>query len=592
MDIARKKHLKKASHTQLIRDFYLSGVDMKNRNRLGYKPIKEILDHIDRIDSRSKLLAFIAERQKKGFPLVWSTSVYPDEKNSGRYAVYITENALSLPSRDFYLKRDSESEKIRKAFLKHITRIFLLVGVAQTQAIKDAKLVLDFETRLAKASMKTEELRDVEKTYNKKKVSELKLLVPEVEWLWFFKHIDLLRVREVIVTQLGFMRQVSAELARTPLSTWRAYMRWSTAISNAYLLSDNFVNEEFNFFGKTLVGLKKKEPEWKRVIDVLDSNIGEALGKEYVKRYFPPEAKKKVDDLVEHLFSAYRKRIGNVDWMSKQTKEVALKKLSRMKRKIGYPDKWKSYQGLLIDHHSYAENVFRATHFEQKREFARLHKRVDQTEWYMTPQTVNAYYAPSMNEIVFPAGILQPPLYSPEVEEPFNYGAIGSIIGHEMTHGFDDTGAKFDHKGNFNNWWSHEDKRRFIQKTRLLVTQFNQYNVENLFVNGKLTLGENIADLGGLTIAYDALEEHLKHNKNETWSDFTPQQLFFLGFATAECAQERPERSRTMVLVDQHAPPIFRVNGPLSNFSKFYEVYGVKRGDKLYRAPGKRVEIW
>lgn len=592
-EISRKKGLKKGSETQYIRDFYRSGIDTKTRNKLGVRPIRKFLERIENISSYKDLVRFIATQHRDGFSLLWGTHVWQDDKDSEHYNVFLVQDGLSLPDRDFYLKKDRQSIKIQKAFLIYIENIFVLLGTPRPIARQNAFIVFTLETRLARVSMNKVDMRDIEKIYNKKRISELQKLAPSVHWRQFLSGIGLKNTREVIVMQPKFLSKATTMLSGdTPLSVWKTYLQWSIANEFASFLSADFVREKFKFYGKVLTGKQKMEQEWKKVIDTLEGGIGDALGKKYVERYFPLEAKKRINDMVEHLFTVYRERIRNLDWMSARTKKKALKKLVHMSRKLGYPDKWKSYRGLLIKSDTYVENILQALRHERSRELSRFGKKVNKNEWFMTPQTVNAYYSPNMNEIVFPAGILQPPFFDLYGDDALNYGAIGSVIGHEMTHGFDDQGAKFDHRGNFNNWWTKEDKKCFEQKAKRLVSQFNAYAIGKMKMNGKLTLGENIADLGGLTIAYDAYQKHLKHTKRKTVKGFTPEQRFFLGAALVECSHERPESERTMVLIDPHSRPIFRVNGPASNMLEFYETYKVKRGDALYRNPRERAEIW
>lgn len=580
------------SRDPLIRNLYRSGMDIKRRNSLGIKPIEKWLEKIQAIKTKDDLICSVIDLHRDGFPILWHTGVGPDDKNSERYITFISQGGLSLPDRDFYLKTDVRSKQIREAFKKHVERMFILAGMAAGRAKKNAVTILSFETKLARISMNKVDMRDIEKIYNKKSVRELSRLAPNVPWKRHFSDIGLPHFSDLVVMQPDFLSRATKFLDSMPLLVWQTYLMWNILDDASSFLSNNFEKEQFEFYGKILTGKQKMEPRWKYVLGVLEGSLGEVLGKEYVKRYFPYAAKKKIDELVSHLFAAYTERIKNLDWMSKHTKKKALRKLRAISRKLGYPDKWKSYRGLVITPHEYFENARRAGLYERKRQFKRLHKKVDRNEWYMTPQTVNAYYSPNTNEIAFPAGILQPPFFDPKADDAFNFGAIGSVIGHEITHGFDDQGAKFDRKGNWNDWWTKEDKKRFEKKGKKLVAEFNKYKVGDLTVNGKLTLGENIADLGGMSIAYDAYMRHLTHDTCKILNDFTPEQRFFLGCAIVECVHKRPEYERTMVLVDPHSPGEFRVNGPVSNLPEFYKAFGIKKGDKLYRKPQDRAKIW
>ena len=593
-EMVAKKRATKGSSEQLIHDMYRAGMDMKTRNKLGIDPVGRFLKKIDAIKNADDLIDFIIYLQKTGFSLLWGMYVGQDDKDSEAYITFMGQGGLTLPDRDFYLMKDPRSVAIRDAFLKYVENIFVLAGESRSVAKENAKVILSFETSLARISMNKIDARNIDKIYHKKTLAQLAKLTPVVPWKRFLKEIGLSKAKAVVVMQPDFLRKATSLLKKTPIKTWKIYLRWNILDDAGGFLTKAFAKERFEFYGKVLSGRKKMEPHWKYVLGAIEGTLGEALGKEYVKRYFPDEAKKKINELVEHLFGAYRKRIGTLDWMSPETKKKALLKLSRIERKLGYPVKWKSYRGLVIKSDTYFENMIHAAQHEQKRIFRRLGKKVDRTEWLMTPQTVNAYYYPNMNDIAFPAGILQPPFFDPHADAAFNYGAIGSVIGHEITHGFDDQGAKFDGKGNFKNWWTKEDKKRFERKSKVLVAQFSAYKAGDLHVNGKLTLGENIADLGGLAIAFDAYMKHLQDNPNErkTIRGFTPEQRFFIGLTLCECTHERPEYLRTQVLTNPHSPGKFRVNGPVSNIPAFYQAFKVKKGNKLYRESKARAKIW
>jgi putative endopeptidase len=378
-----------------------------------------------------------------------------------------------------------------------------------------------------------------------------------------------------------------------PIPDWKIYFEWQLVNDFAGALSPAFVAKSFSFYGTVLTGTKVMKPLWRRTLGTVNGNLGELLGKIYVKHYFTPEAKRKMHVLVDDLFTAYEARLKNLDWMTPTTKKKALRKLHALTRKVGYPDKWKSYKGLVIKADDYAGNVIRTGEFEHRRQMKKLGRPIDRTEWFMYPQTVNAYFSPNMNDIVFPAAILQPPFFSLTADDGVNYGSIGSVIGHEITHGFDDQGSKFDHKGNLKSWWSKADRKRFMKKANIVVKQYNAYKVaDGVPVNGKLTLGENIADLGGLSIALDAYKIALKRSGRKNIEGFTPEQRFIFGFSLFERETTRPEFQKTQVLTDPHSPSIFRVNGPLSNLKEFYDAFGVKKRDKLYRNAKQRTTVW
>lgn len=592
-ELATKRNLKKGSGAKLVRDFYLSGMNMKTRNALGLAPLAPTLKKIEKLATTEELLNFIFTEHRGGNHVAWGNFVGQDDKDAETYIFHIGQGGLSLPDRDFYLKKDTKSEHIRGAFLSYAEKLLTLSGTPRKEAARAAKKILALETALARASMSGVDRREIEKVYNKKTVAALKRLAPGIPWTRYLKTLGIgNKVRSLIVLQPKFFERLSKLFDTVPLETWKMYLRFSALDDAAPFLSQSYVNLSFSFHGRVLSGAESLRPLWKRVASALDAFIGEAVGKEYVKRYFPPQAKETINDLVDDLFKAYERRIKAVTWMTDATKKKALKKLSRISRKLGYPDTWKSYKGLTIKPDTYYENVVRTSRFEQKRNYGRLGKKVNRKEWFIPPQTVNAFYDPNMNEIVFPAGILQPPFFDPEGDDASNYGAMGSVIGHELTHAFDDSGAKYDGWGNYKNWWTKEDRKRFGQRTRVLVKQFNEFKVGDLSVNGKLTLGENIADLGGLAIAYDALRIHLEKKWRKNIYGFTPEQRYFLGLAMFETAHAKPELERMLVIIDPHSPAQYRVNGPFSNLESFYEAFDVKPGDKLYRAPKDRANIW
>ena len=564
--VQKMKHVKRGGPEQAVRDFYISGLDMKKRNTLGLKPLTPWLGRIKKIKDARSLVSTLAHLEKIGGGGPFGLMIDQDMKNSGRYIIHICQGGLGMPDRDYYLKNDAESLRVRAAYEKHLEAMFALMGKAQGEAKKNRETVMRLETALAKISMAREELRDVDKTYHKMKVSALTRLTPNITWDSFFKIIDAKSVKEVVVMHPNFMKAVDAMLTKEPIEDWKTYLEWHLVGGAAGYLTKRLEKQSFAFYGTVLSGVRVMKPAWRRALRATNGNLGEMLGKLYVREYFSPEAKKKIKIVVADLFIAYEARIKNLDWMSPATKKRAIKKLHQMIRKLGYPNKWRSYKGLVIRPGDYFGNAVRASLFEHARVMHRLSKPVDRTEWFMSPQTVNAYCNFGMNEVVFPAAILQPPFFDPDADDAINYGAMGTVIGHEITHSFDDQGSKFDGKGNRKTWWTARDRARFDKKAKVLVKQFNEYKVAGgLKVNGRLTLGENIADLGGTSIAFDAYQHRLNRTGRKNLEGFTPEQRFFISFALFERELLRPEAEKTQVLTDPHSPGLFRINGPASN---------------------------
>lgn len=587
------KHLQSGSPERMVRDFYRSGLDMERRNALGLTPLHPLLDRIAQIKDVRSLVLTIAHLEKIGGAGPWGIMVDQDMEDSEKYVLYIHQSGLGMPDRDYYLKENVESLRVRTAYEKHLKAMFVLMGKTETEVKKNRDAIMRIETNIAKISTAKEELRDVDKVYHKMRISALESLTPNIDWTSYFKIVGTGKMREVIVMQPKFLKAVSAMLAKEPLEDWKTYLTWHLIGGAASYLSGKFEKQNFAFYGTTLSGIKVMKPIWRRVLRTVNGGLGEVLGKLYVKEYFSPEAKKKIVAVVDDLFEAYEARIKNLDWMGSTTKRKAIKKLHQMNRKLGYPDKWRSYSGLVVKQNDYFGNVLRATLFEHARTMRRLKKTVDHKEWFMTPQTVNAYHSFGLNDIVFPAAILQSPFFSTDADDAINYGCIGTIIGHEITHGFDDQGCKFDGKGNRTTWWTKKDHTHFTKKAQVLIKEFSAYEVaDGLKVNGKLTLGENIADLGGNSIAYDAYKLRLAKTGRKDIDGFTPEQRFFLSFAVSERENHRPEAEKTQVLTDPHSPGKYRINGPASNLPEFYEAFGVKKGDKLYRKPKDRAKIW
>ena len=591
--LQNKKNLKLGSPERIVHDFYRSGLDMKRRNTLGFAPLHPLLDRIARIKDVRSLVLTIAHLEKIGGGGPWGVMIDQDMKDSETYIIYLHQSGLGMPDRDYYLKEDAESVRVRTAYRKHLEAIFVLMGKTRAEAKRNRETVMHIETALAKISMPKEDLRDVDKTYHKMRTSALARLAPNIEWHSFFRAIGAGDVREIVVMQPKFLKAIHKMLVAESIEDWKTYLTWHLVGGLASYLTARLEKQNFAFYGTGLSGVKVMKPVWRRALGTVNRTIGEPLGKLYVQAHFSREAKKKIASLVEDLFTAYKARIKNLNWMSSATKQKATKKLHQMTRKLGYPDKWKSYRSLVISPDDYFGNAIRAALFEHARTMRRLKKPVDRKEWFMTPQTVNAYCSFGLNDVVFPAAILQPPFFSISGDDAINYGAMGSVIGHEITHGFDDQGSKFDGTGNRKTWWTKKDSARFARKARVLVKQFNDYTVAGgLKVNGQLTLGENIADLGGASIAYDAYELHLAKTGRENIDGLTSEQRFFLGFALFERENMRPEFEKMLAINDPHSPPLYRINGTVSNLPEFHEAFGVQKGDKLYREPKNRAKIW
>lgn len=592
-EVYKKKRAKSGSEEQIIRDFYHSGMDMKERNRLDHTPLEPLRVLIEKIDSKESLVKTIAILTKKGITTPWDVDVDQDLKRTTKNIFYIGQDGLGMPDRDYYIKTDKDTVKTRAAYRKHIKNTLVLADYSRKEAVRREAIIFAIEERLAKASMTKVDKRDPDKIYNKFKKAELQKLTPRIDWEVYLETVGAPSATSMIVEQPLFLKEVNKMIHSYSLDDWKVYLEWHVINEVAPYLSEPFIEETFAFYGKVLAGDKKMKPLWRRVAKTVEGSVGEALGKLYVKKHFGEEAKHKMNELIDDLFVAFKVRISKLDWMSEPTKKKAYQKLRTMNRKIGYPDKWKSYRGLKISPDDYVSNVLAASEFEHKRSMKKLGKPIDPHEWHMYPQTVNAYYSMIRNEIVFPAAILQYPFFDKDADAAINYGAIGYVIGHEMTHGFDDQGSKFDHQGNLKNWWTAADRKKFDAKAKVLEKQFNQYTVApGVHVNGKLTLGENIADLGGVAIAYDAYQEYLDEHGRREVDSYTPEQRFFFGLAQSDREHSRKEYLKTIVNIDPHSPSEPRVNGPVSNLETFYQAFSVKPGDKLYRAPKNRAKIW
>ena len=583
----------KGSTEQKIGDYYYSVMDSVKRNKDGFNPIKEELTSIDSLQNNEEIQGVLAKYARYGIFPLWSVYVTQDSKNSEVMALHFGQSGLGLPDRDFYTKTDIETKKIQQAYISHIKKIYVLLGETEKEAEVHALKVMDIETQLAKVHRTNIEERKVEKLYNKLDVAGLSKLAPSIKWSSYFDKIGATDLKNVIVREPEFITASEKTLKSIPLNDWKVYLRWKLVDKAAASLSEDFETANFNFYYGVLNGVKEMEPRWKRAIHSVDGALGEALGEKYVAKYFTEESKKKVKTMVDNLIAAYKERINAVDWMNDSTKAKAQEKLNSVMVKVGYPDKWIDYSTLEVSRESYFKNQLNATAFHFNKMMNKLGKPVDRTEWGMSPPTVNAYYNPSMNEIVFPAGIMQPPFFNPDADDALNYGSMGAIIGHELTHGFDDEGNKFDAKGNMLNWWTAQDKKQFEKRTTKIVEQFNGFvAIDTMHVNGELTLGENIADLGGLTISYAALQKSFNGVIPEKIDGFTANQRFFLAWAQAWRINFRDEALKQQVLTNPHSPGKFRCNGPLTNMPEFYAAFGIQKGDKMYKEESERAKIW
>lgn len=580
------------SNEQKIGDFYASCMDTAAIDAAGAKPIEPELTQIAAIQTLADLRAETARLHSKGVGVLFRFNSTQDAKDSTHEIGAAFQGGLGLPERDYYMKQDEKSAKLRDAYVKHVANMFALLGDPADVSGTEAAAVMKIETELATASMKNTDLRDPDKTYHKMTVADLKALMPNFSWVAYFKAVGHPELKEINVGQPDFFKALDTYLTGTPIEDWKTYFRWHLVNSAASGLSEKFVNEEFEFRGKTLTGAKEIQPRWKRCVQATDRNLGEAMGQIYVQKYFPPAAKARALEMVHNLLAALKDDLQTLPWMGPETRAQATAKLEAFTLKIGYTDKWRDYSALKIDRRSYAGNIERAAEFDFARRLNRIGKPVDRTEWTMTPPTVNAYNNSNMNEIVFPAGIMQPPFYDPNADDAVNYGGMGAVIGHEITHGFDDHGSKFDGKGNLKDWWTPEDLKNFQSRAQCVSDQFDGYVVDgDLHENGKLVLGESIADLGGLAIAYAAYEKSLQGKPRPPDKDgFTPEQRFFLGWAQVWGANERIEYARLMANTNPHPLGRFRANGPLSNMAEFAKAFGCKHGESMVRE--QACKIW
>ncbi|MDF7810334.1 M13 family metallopeptidase [Hymenobacter sp. YC55] len=586
----------KGSNAQKVGDFYASAMDTVAIEKAGLKYLQPELARIQGIKDLKGVQAEIVRQQLSGTGAFFSMGVGQDEKNSTQYAVQLYQGGLSLPDRDYYLKTDARSKNIQTAYRTYLTNTFKMLGDNPATAAKNAATVMRLETRLAKASKSRVDLRDPYANYNKMTVAAFNKQFPNLNLPAALPAMKLGAAKEVIVGQPAFFKEESTMLKQEPLADLKTYMRWHMVSSLTSALPKAYGDEAFRF-SQVLSGAKQQQPRWKRMNRATDGALGEAFGQLYVDKAFTPETKAKALEMVSNIREAMADHIRQLDWMSEPTKQEALKKLNAFTVKIGYPDKWKDYSALTISRESYLKNVLAARKWASMDNASKLGKPIDRAEWGMTPPTVNAYYNPPMNEIVFPAGIMQPPFFDPKADDAVNYGGMGAVIGHEITHGFDDQGRQYDAEGNLKDWWTKEDADKFTQRADMVGKQYSAFQpLDSVYVNGKLTMGENLADLGGLNIAYSALQKQLTkqygNGPRPKYDGLTPEQRFFLSWAQVWRTNARPEYVRQQVQTDPHSPAQFRTNGPLMNMPQFYEAFGCKEDAKMVRAQTERAKIW
>lgn len=574
-----------------IGDFFNAYMDVETLNELGAKPIASDLDAIQALEDYDSVAEHMARMFRGGVSVPFGFYVYPDAKDPQINAMYVSQSGLGLPDRDYYLKDDEKFAEFRDAYLEYAKDILTMVGVDDAEGA--AERILKLETQLADIQWSRVESRDADKTYNKKSADEVANMLANFDFKRFIDTSELSNVEEMVIRQPSYFEDFGELFNEVDLQAWKDYLSLRLVNKYASALSEDISQRRFEFYGKTLRGTPEQEPRWKRAVDATNSVLGEVLGQVYVKEYFPPEAKEKMEGLIENLRDAYGQSIQNLEWMTDETKQKALEKLEKFDPKVGYPSKWRDYSELDISSTDLVANYKAYSEFNYQEEIAKIGGPVDEEDWGMTPQTVNAYYSPVRNEIVFPAGILQPPFFDMDAEMAVNYGGIGAVIGHEMGHGFDDQGAKYDGDGNLQSWWTDADKKAFEERTQQLSEQYSQYEpIEGLNVNGDLTLGENIGDLAGLTIAYEAYKMSLDGKEAPVLDGFTGEQRVFIGWSQVWRGKYREDAIREQVMSDPHSPAVYRVNGTVVNVPAFYEAFDVKEGDELFVPAENRVTIW
>jgi putative endopeptidase len=586
------------SDQQKAADFYAIGMDSLLAEKVGIEPLMPHFEKIRSIESKESLQSYLQEQQQSGGGAFFSFSVFADLMNSSMNTAYLGQGGLGLPDKDYYFPEEERMVEIREKYVDHIARMMQFIGYTAEEAAQAAEKIMALETDLAAGSMNRREQRNIPALYNKFAVTDLPELSSSIDWPAYFESFEITNIDTIIVMQPKYFEAFEGVLASYSIDEWQKYLEWRLIDETANYLNHDIVAANFDFFGKELNGLEQMRSRWKRVLGTTNGFLGEAIGKLYVDEVFPPEAKEKAKEMVDFIILAYEDRINNLEWMSDSTKKMALKKLDAFTVKIGYPDKWKEYSGMEVSADpataSYIDNVIDASHYTYMKQVRKYGEEVDKQEWGMSPQTVNAYYNPLNNEIVFPAAILQPPFYNYKADAAVNFGGIGAVIGHEISHGFDDQGSRFDAEGNMVNWWKPEDKQQFDERSALLVKQFASYEpLEGVYVDGQLTLGENIGDLGGVNAALSGLQKYYgKYGRPEDIDGLTPEQRFFISWATIWRIKYRDEALRTQIKTDPHSPGMYRANGPLRNIPEFYAAFNVTENNEMYQPDSLRVVIW
>ncbi len=589
-----KQKNKEGTNAQKIADFYSLGMDTNKINELGIKPLQKEFDAIESIKTTDDLIDGIAHLHSIGISAAYNFDAEQDLKNSEMVITWLDQGGLGLPDRDYYLEDTNRSKEIRKEYVKHIVKMFQLIGLNKDIATQNSLAIMDIETSMARASMSRLKRRNPNNLDHKMTMKELTDFTPNLNWKRYFSQIGLEKIDELNIASPKFISEINNMISEVSIDDWKIYLQWNLINRTANYLNSAIENEDFAFYGKVLSGQDKMKPRWERVLNSTNRAMGFAVGKLYVEKYFPPESKERMLELVINLKEVLGERIQNLDWMEKRTKEKALEKLGKFNVKIGYPDKWRDYSKLVIEDDSYVKNYLRANEFEFNRQLNKIGKPVNKDEWGMYPQTVNAYYHPLLNEIVFPAAILQPPFFYKDADDAVNYGAIGVVIGHEMTHGYDDSGRKFDSNGNLNDWWTKQDAEKFNKRTQVVVEQFNKFTVLDSFnVSGELTLGENLADYGGLTISFNAFMKTFNNKEKPGKIDgFTPEQRFFLSYAKVWRNNIRDKLAQRLIKEDVHSPGKYRVNGGVANINAWYKAFNIQQEDELYVKKENRLSIW
>ncbi len=594
----KEKTYKKGTDQYKTLVFYDLAMDTIYLNKLGYDPLKPTLKQIVSIKNNKDLQDYLQDANLKGIRGFFDLEVYPDLKNSSVNVLYIVPGTQGLPNKEYYTKEDEESVALREKYKSHIHKMFQLAGYSPSEAKVKAENVLNIENKLAVPMMSETEKRNPMSLYNKRSVSQLSEMTPSIKWDNYFESIGIKGIDSVIVFEPKYMEVMGKLLSENQTNIIKDYLEWHALHHAANYMSTEFSEANHEFYGKTLWGVEEMKPRWETVLEVCNNNIGEAIGKVYVDEFFPPEAKERAVEMVNNILTAFKKRIENLDWMTKPTKQQALVKLNALQIKIGYPDKWKSYSNLAVkskkEGGSYLENMQAASLWKLQEKIEKIGEKVDKTEWFLAPQTINAYYSPIFNEIVFTAGMLQPPFFNFTADDAVNYGAIGAIIGHEVTHGFDDIGSQFDAEGNMKDWWSPLDREAFNKKKQLMIDQFSAYEpLPGLNINGGLTVGENISDLSGLSVAYDAFVEQLKNTGNNKSIDgLTPEQRFYISYVTMLREKQKEEALKVSLSNNPHSPGKYRAIGTIQNQESFYRAFEIEKGDAMYKPVQERIKIW